>query len=254
MSPRLAFTLQAAYEAGRSTLAHFHVGVTYQSKQDASPVTVADLHAEQLIRRAIEAQYPREAMVGEEGGGDHAVADRWIIDPIDGTKSFVAGVPLYGTLLSYEVDYKPVVAAVYFPALDEMVYAELGSGTFWNGRPVRVSSRPAVEGSILCSGGHKSHVTYGRADGLNRAAATALATRTWSDAYGHALVATGRADAMMDPVVARWDISAPRLIVEEAGGKCTRYDGGDPFVLAHQEYELVSSNGLIHEELLGFFR
>ena len=254
MSPRLAFTVQTAYMAGRSTLAHFNNGVVYEAKADATPVTIADRQAERLIREAIERQYPGEATLGEEEGGDASIPDRWVVDPIDGTKSFISGVPLYATLLSYEVDGMPIVAAVYFPALDEMVYAERGRGTMWNGRVAHVSTRPQISGSVICCGGHKSQSKYGRSDGLNDVAVRALATRTWSDAYGHALVATGRAEAMLDPVVARWDISAPRLIVEEAGGRCSTYAGGDPFELAHAEYELVSTNGLVHDELLGYFR
>lgn len=256
MDARLAFTLETAYRAGRSTLAHFQTGVAYESKSDASPVTVADRQAERLIREAITTAYPHDAILGEEEGGSADVPDRWVVDPIDGTKSFISGVPLYATLLSYEIDFQPIVAAVYFPALDEMVYAERGGGTFWNGRRARVSPRSQIDGSVICCGGHKSSSKFGRSAAFDQVAQRALATRTWSDAYGHALVATGRADAMMDPVVARWDISAPRLIVEEAGGRCSTYSGADAFISAHTtgEFELVSTNGLIHDDLLSFFR
>lgn len=256
MSPRLAFAVDAAFRGGRSTLAHFQTGAAVERKADASPVTIADKNAERLIREAIIAAFPGELILGEEEGGDVNAPEQWIIDPIDGTKSFVAGVPLYATLLSYEVDGRPIVGVCYFPALDEMLFAELGSGTVWNGRPARVSKRETLNGSILCAAGHKSQAKFGRSEGLNRAAERALATRTWCDAYGHALVATGRAEAMLDPVVARYDISAMRIIVEEAGGKCSAYDGGDPFRPRHPngDYEFVTSNGLVHDELLDCFR
>ena len=256
MSPRLQFAIETARRAGLSTLSHFQTGITVESKADASPVTVADKNAERLIREAILSAYPDEAILGEEEGGNPDLLDRWVVDPIDGTKSFVAGVPLYATLLSYEVGGLPILGVCYFPALNEMIYAETGVGTFWNGRRVQVSVTAELTGAIVCAGGHKSHLKYGREAGLNRIAEKALATRTWSDAYGHALVATGRVAAMMDPVVARWDISAMRVIVEEAGGRCTAYDGGDPFTPRHAngEFEFVTSNGLVHEELLDCFR
>ena len=141
MSPRLAFAIDAAYRAGRGTLAHFQTGTAVEIKSDATPVTVADKAAERQIREDIARSFPRDEILGEEEGGDATVADRWVIDPIDGTKSFVAGVPLYGTLLSYEVDRKPVLGVCYLPGLDELLWAETGSGAFMNGRPIRVSQR-----------------------------------------------------------------------------------------------------------------
>ena len=227
-----------------------------ESKADQSPVTIADRGAERLIRETIEAKYPSEAILGDEEGGEHSTSDRWVIDPIDGPKSFVAGVPLYATLLSYEVDFKPVVAVCYFPALDELLYAEVGSGAFWNGRVCNVSTRPTLDGSIICVAGHKSQSKYNRTAGVERLADRALATRTWCDAYGHSLVATGRVDAMLDPISARWDISAMHLIINEAGGRTSNYAGESPLNSVHAsgDYELVSSNGLLHEEILSCFR
>lgn len=255
MSPRLAFALDAAYRAGRFTLSHFQAGVAVDLKSDNTPVTVADRGAERMIREAIAREYPSEVILGEEEGGDRSAPDRWIIDPIDGTKSFVSGVPLYSTLLSYEVDGQPIIGVCYFPALDEMLYAEVGGGSFFNGRPCHVSTRQTLRNSIITSAGHKGMSTYGRMAGIVEISQEAMATRTWCDAYGHSLVATGRADAMLDPVVTRWDISAVTLIVREAGGTCTDFGGRDALIPAHADgnHELVSSNGLIHQELLSHF-
>lgn len=247
MSPRLAFAIDAAVRAGRSTLAHFQAGVPIELKEDASPVTVADRNAERIIRDAIALAYPSDAIFGEEEGGSNA-PDRWVVDPIDGTKSFISGVPLYATLLSYEEAGEPVVAVCYLPALDELLYAEKGSGAFVNGRPARVSTRKEVRGSVLCCGGHRSLINAGRMDGFLNLVPQALATRTWSDAYGHALVATGRVDAMIDPVVAHYDISAMALIIREAGGRFTDFRGNDGLAK-----EAVSSNGLLHDEVLAAF-
>ncbi|AIE84424.1 inositol monophosphatase family protein [Fimbriimonas ginsengisoli] len=254
MSPRLAFAVEAAYRAGRSTLAHFQAGVGVDLKADLSPVTVADRNAERMIRQAIAAVYPHDAILGEEEGGASDALDRWVIDPIDGTKSFVSGVPLYATLLSYEQDGQPILGVCYFPALGEMLYAERGQGCTLNGRPCRVSAKSDLPESVLACGGPKSMIKYGRWDGFATLSGQTLATRTWSDAYGHALVASGRIEAMVDPIVTRWDLSAIKILIEEAGGKFTDFRGGDPFTsAAANDLEAVSSNGVLHEEILRAF-
>jgi histidinol phosphatase-like enzyme (inositol monophosphatase family) len=246
MSPRLAFAVETAYVAGRSTLAHFGT-VGFELKADQSPVTVADRQAEAIIRERIARSYPGEAILGEEQGGS-SNADRWIIDPIDGTKSFVCGVPLYATLLSYEQDAQPVVGVAYFPALDLMVCAERGRGSQANGRSIHVSQTTDLARTTLCCGGHQSMASHGRAEGFMSLAAKVMATRTWGDAYGHCLVAMGQVEAMIDPVVSIWDLSAVGLIVEEAGGKFTDFLGN-----SRPTHEAISSNGLLHDLLMRAF-
>lgn len=244
MPDRLAFAMQTAYEAGRTTLAWFNVPTQIERKGNDSPVTVADREAERYIRRQLAAHYPGEAVYGEEEGGV-ASEDRWVIDPIDGTKSFIAGVPLFATLLSYEQDGKTLVAAAYFPALEEMVAAERGLGTTWNGRVARVSQVSDFRNATICCAGHKSIAQFGYSEALNKLAADCLATRTWSDAYGHLLVATGRVEAMIDPILEPYDISAMRLIVTEAGGRCTTLAGAEK-----PTTEALSTNGILHDALL----
>jgi histidinol phosphatase-like enzyme (inositol monophosphatase family) len=253
MTPRLEFAIQAVRAAGDSTLAHFRNRVGWELKGDSSPVTVADQEAEQLLRDALAKEFPGEAILGEEQGLTGEGTTRWIIDPIDGTKSFVSGVPLYATLLAYEVDGVPELGVCYFPALGEILYAERGAGAFFNGEPCKVSERGSVAGSILACGGPLSMIKHNRWNGFAKLSETTLSSRTWSDAYGHALVATGRVDAMLDPVVSRWDLSAIRVIIEEAGGKFSDFSGGDPFERGDFGLEAVSSNGLIHSEVLGHF-
>ncbi|RYG85972.1 hypothetical protein EON77_04610, partial [bacterium] len=228
MSPRLAFAVETAFRAGRSTLAHFQTGTSVETKSDDTPVTIADKNAERMIRDAIAAQYPTEHILGEEEGGDRSRPDRWVIDPIDGTKAFIAGVPLYSTLLSYEVDFEPVVGICYFPGLDEMFYAEQGGGAFFNGRPCRVSQKSTMKGGVLSFCGPKRLRDQGLLDGALTLADRAADNRTWNDAYGHALVASGRIEAMLDPAVSLWDVSALTLIVAEAGGKVSSRTGGSP--------------------------
>jgi histidinol-phosphatase len=250
MSPRLKFAIEAVRQAGDSTLDIFRNGAEFDLKQDSSPVTLADTHAEQLLRASITQQFPNEAILGEEQGATGQGNNRWIIDPIDGTKSFIAGVPLYATLLSFEENGEPILGVCYFPALKEMLYAERGSGTFFNGKSVHVSQRSAISGSILACGGPKSMVQHGRWEAFDRMSAIALTTRTWSDAYGHALVATGRADAMIDPIVSRWDVSPMKIIVEEAGGRFTDFRGQEAFLKGDFDLEAISSNGVIHKRIL----
>jgi len=244
MSPLLAFAVDTAFRAGRATLPYFQTGVGRELKADRSPVTVADRTAERIIREAIAAAYPDHGIYGEEEGETGPTDRRWVIDPIDGTKSFIAGVPLYATLLSFEVDGQVLVGVSAFPALNEMVYAERGCGAFWDGRVARVSVTPSLEGSTVACGGHKSLLQYGRWEGMARIAARAMTTRTWGDAYGHCLVATGRADAMIDPIVAPYDISAIELIVREAGGTFTNFAGK-----SGRFAEAISTNGHVLDEV-----
>lgn len=247
MSPRLAFGLEAVHRAGRLTLSHFQTGIGIETKADGSPVTLADKGAERLIRDMIAEAFPGEDILGEEEGG--AIGGTgWVIDPIDGTKSFVCGVPLYATLLSYEVEGNPIVGVCGFPALGEVVFAESGAGAYWNGRACRVSKTDQLEQATISSGSQFSMNKYGRSEGHWKLIQRSKIARTWSDAYGHALVATGRADAMIDPIVAPWDISAMRIIVSEAGGRCTDFAGGRP------ADEMISSNGRLHDAILEAFR
>lgn len=249
MSPRLAFALDAVYRAGRATLPYFQTGTPVELKSDATPVTIADRTAERMIREAIANAYPGEAILGEEEGGAFDAADRWVLDPIDGTKSFVTGVPLYATLLSYEVDQIPVVGACYFPALDEMLYAETGAGAFFNGRPCRVSNRTDLDQVTVCVAGHRGLDRAGLTEGFVRIARQVMATRSWCDAYGHALVATGRVEAMVEPAISRWDVSPIALIVEEAGGRYTSLSG-----VPGIHDDALSSNGLLHDWILRTLR
>lgn len=249
MSPELSFAIETATEAGKLTLQYFQTGHGFDLKADNSPVTEADRAAERLIRERIEKAFPNHGILGEEEGESGSKVERWVIDPIDGTKSFVAGVPLFGTLLSLERDGQPVVGVVYFPALNEIVYAERGSGAQWNDKPCRVSNVDQLSAAKICCGGHSGMAKSGRSEAINQLAMNVLATRTWCDAYGHMLVATGRVEAMLDPLVKWYDVSAVKIIMEEAGGTFCNFDGGTTFV-----GEAVSTNGVLTQPILEFFR
>jgi myo-inositol-1(or 4)-monophosphatase len=242
----LDFAVDAAWQAGRQTLAHYQTGVTVQRKVDRSVVTVADRQAEQLLRERIATRFPEHAIVGEEfGESDRQSSHRWVIDPIDGTNTFVRGVPFYGVLVALEIEGTPAVGVTYFPALDEMIAAAQGLGCYWNGRRAHVSTVTTLaEACVTYTDSHGLRARLGsRWDEVQQA--TAL-QRGWGDCYGHCLVATGRADIMLDPRMNPWDCAALIPILQEAGGRFTDWtgsvtiDGGDA----------VSTNGALHEELL----
>ncbi len=222
----LDFSVLAAREAGDITLRYFRRKSETRLKGKDNFVTQADLEAEEFLRRSILERFPEDAIVGEEGGeSPGSTGRRWIIDPIDGTYSFVHGVPFYGVLLGCEVDGDPAVGVVNIPALGEITYAARGLGCFWNGEPARVSRTARLEDALLLSTDFGSCARYGfgaPAEELQRRAAM---RRTWGDCYGYVLVATGRADVMLDPAMNVWDCAALLPVLEEAGGTFTDWAG-----------------------------
>ena len=218
LRPFLEFATQTAYEAGRLTLGYFGTEAARpEFKADDTPVTVADREAEKLMRDRIGARYPEHAVLGEEFGETEGSDHRWVLDPIDGTKSFVRGVPLYGVLIGLEIRDVCEVGAAYFPAIEEMVCAATGEGCFLNGRRTKVSTRRLARG-IACFTDAASFGEHGRSAAWDSLLSAAGSARGWSDAYGHALVATGRAELMLDPVVSPWDCGPFPPILREAGG------------------------------------
>ncbi len=225
----LEFAVDVAWRAGRVTLAHFQTGITAETKPDLSPVTAADRAAEALCRELIEARFPRDGILGEELGEVRAGAKRrWIIDPIDGTRSFIHGVPLYCVLVALEEAGEPVLGVIHLPALGETVYAARGEGCWWDGRRAIVSQVDRLEdATVLTSEGRfPDDDSFGA---WRRLAARAANARTWGDGYGYALVATGRAEAMLDPVMSIWDMAPLRPIIEEAGGVFSDWQGEAAF-------------------------
>lgn len=232
----LDFTIEMAWDAGQLTLGYFQTGLRPDFKADESPVTVADREAEQLIRRRIKKRFPSHTIVGEEFGGldnKEAYTHRWIIDPIDGTRSFVRGVPLYGILIGLEIEGKSEVGVAYFPALHEMVAAATGEGCWWNGRRARVSPVERLKDALVTHYDAASFDRYGRSQAWERLKKLTGYRAGWCDAYGYALVATGRVDVMLDPIMHPWDGGPFPPILTEAGG----YFGdwrGNPTIYANE--------------------
>jgi histidinol-phosphatase len=208
---------EAAYVGGRRTLAYFNAGVGVESKADATPVTIADREAEVVIRELIAKHFPDHAILGEEHGRSAGNPDyTWIVDPIDGTKSFIHGVPLYGTVVGCVVKGEPRVGAVYLPPLGDMMAAAEGLGATWNGRRARVSEVTNLGEATLLAGSITRAIR--RSDAYERLADQVKLNRGWGDVFGYMLVATGRAEIMLDPTISIWDIAGVAPIVREAGG------------------------------------
>ena len=234
-----------AREAGDATLDWFCTDdLEVSHKSDGSPVTVADRAAERLLRDRIQSRFPDDAIVGEEEADHHGTSGRtWVIDPIDGTKAFTHGVPLYSTLLAVIDGHGPAVGVIHLPGLDETVWAGRGHGCQHGDRPCRVNDRDGLDGAYLMTSGLDD---YWPEPMLQAVLASPAILRTWGDGYGYALVATGRAEAMVDPLANAWDVAPMAVIIAEAGGRFTDLAG----VARHDGGSGLASNGVIHDPLL----
>jgi histidinol phosphatase-like enzyme (inositol monophosphatase family) len=257
----LEFAVEAAQLAGRFTLGYFNAGTPHEMKQDRTPVTAADRGAEERLRARIRKYFPSHGILGEEfgeqaatepirdprGGDDARVGPaRWILDPIDGTYSFISGVPLYAVLVGLEWNGEMLLGVIDLPALGETVYAAHGLGCWWNGRRARVSEVAELSEARLLNCGTKALARSGREAGFQRLRDACYADRAWCDAYAYALVATGRAEVVIDPVMSTWDTAALLPCITEAGGRFTDW-GGRP---THTAPEAVATNGALHAAVL----
>lgn len=248
----LEFALDAAWQAGRITLGYFQTGIGVERKADDSPVTLADKTTEQMLRELIQRYWPDYGIIGEEFGNLPTQNGlTWTIDPIDGTKSFICGVPMYANLISLTDGTRPLVGVAHFPALNETVYAMQGGGCFWNGRRTHVSATTELKNAVLLG----SEIALSKYEnGKDRAWTQLLGAtyihRTWGDAYGYALVATGRGDIMIDPWMAVWDCGPLQVILEEAGGTFTDWKG-TPTIYAG---EAIATNGHLFDAVMAITR
>jgi len=222
----LHFAVDVAREAGEITLKYFRREPETEKKADGSFVTIADREAEAYMRRRISERFPTDGILGEEEGEITGTSGRrWIIDPIDGTFSFVHGVPFYGVLIALEREGVLEVGVINIPAVDEMVYAAKGLGCFLNGRQVRVSSVSKLDEALLLCTDFRACDRHGFGPAAEKLQSSVKTCRTWGDCYGYVLVATGRAEVMIDAVMNLWDCAALMPIMEEAGGTFTDWQG-----------------------------
>jgi histidinol-phosphatase len=212
--------------AGDFAMSQYGRTLTVDVKHDGSPVTIADRGAEERARAWIEKRFPEDGILGEEFGDVRPDAQRrWILDPIDGTKSFIRRVPLWGTLIAVTEGETVLAGCAYFPAVAETVAAATGEGCFWNGVRCSVSSTATIAESTIVITDDRFEGRPERGTAWRHLASRASVSRTWGDCYGYLLLATGRADVMVDDVVAPWDSAALYPIVTEAGGSFTDWSG-----------------------------
>jgi histidinol phosphatase-like enzyme (inositol monophosphatase family) len=224
----LAPVLELARLVGEVALSHYRSTLVVESKSDGSPVTVADRAAERAAREWIARLFPDDGVLGEEFGETSPGARRrWIIDPIDGTKSFVHGAPLWGSLVALCEGERVLAGAASFPAVGEIIGAAPGAGAWWNGARCAVSSVDALGRATVLTTDERFRERLERRGGWERVSRSAAISRTCGDCFGYLLVATGRAEVMCDPVLSPWDAAAFYPIIREAGGVFTDWDGGD---------------------------
>lgn len=257
LKTRLDFAVAIAREAGAITLEYFRKeGLAVERKGDDSPVTAADRGAEEHLRARIAEAYPDDAILGEEFGEIEGTSGyRWVLDPIDGTKSFIHGVPLYGTLVAVEHGGQGVVGVILIPALEECVYAAKGHGAWYTRGsaapvPARVSHCSRLAEGLFLTSEVICFDEVGRQEAYARLQSAARLTRTWGDCYGYLLVATGRAEVMSDPYLNLWDAAALQPIIEEAGGTFTDWQGRPTI----QSGDAVATNGAVLDEVLAITR
>jgi histidinol-phosphatase len=233
--------------ADRITMGHFRQEQAVRHKPDGSPVTNADMEVERTLRDRIAGAYPRHGILGEEldlrpGDGE----SRWIIDPIDSTANFVRGVPVFATLLAFEHAGEVQVGVISAPALGQRWHAVRGGGAFSGSRRLRVSTIDRLDAAQVFYASRTAFVQVGREAGFDAVIASCWRDRGFGDFWGYALVAEGTGEAMLEPELFAWDLAAPLVVIEEAGGRLTDFRGRRTF----EGGNAVASNGLLHDEIL----
>ena len=246
LEEELAFARQVADEADRIALSFFGSDPAVRLKPDRTPVTEADERIEAMVRARLAQRFPQDAILGEEEGSLGTGDRRWVLDPIDGTKNFVDGVQVWATLLALEEDGVPVLGIVSAPALGERYEAVRGEGARMNGARIHVSQADRISRAFVCFASVDAWLDDPHGEPLLEIVREARRNRGFGDFWGHVLVARGAADVMFEPSLATWDYAACRVVVEEGGGRMTRFDGS---ALQHRD-SVLSTNGRLHEEIV----
>ena len=255
----LKIALKTAELAEENILKFYQNDVGVEWKADKTPVTIADKGTEELARKFWAKETPGFGVIGEEFGIESPDAEyQWVIDPIDGTKSFIHGVPLFGTLIGLWHKNVPVASVIRLPAMKSAVWAVNGGGAFLDGREVRASKVSQLSDALVLSGTVNTMEDKGFGEGFTKLRRSARLHRGWGDCYGYYLVAAGRAEIMVDPVVSMWDIAPFPLLMKEAGGKFSTIDGktelfdvnGKPTAPIYEGFTSIATNGLLHDVAL----
>ena len=255
----LKIALKTAELAEENILKYYQNDVGVEWKADKTPVTIADKGTEELAREFWAKETPGFGVIGEEFGIESPDAEyQWVIDPIDGTKSFIHGVPLFGTLIALYHKNEPIASVIRLPAMKSAVWAVNGGGAFLDGREVRTSKVSQLSDALVLSGTVNTMEDKGFGEGFTKLRRSARLHRGWGDCYGYYLVAAGRAEIMVDPVVSLWDIAPFPLLMKEAGGKFSTIDGktelfdanGKPTAPIYEGFTSIATNGLLHDVAL----
>ena len=255
----LKIALKTAELAEENILKFYQNDVGVEWKSDKTPVTIADKGTEELARKFWAKETPGFGVIGEEFGIESPDAEyQWVIDPIDGTKSFIHGVPLFGTLIGLWHKNIPIASVIRLPAMKSAVWAVNGGGAFLDGREVHASGVSQLSDALVLSGTVNTMEDKGFGEGFTKLRRGARLHRGWGDCYGYYLVAAGRAEIMVDPVVSLWDIAPFPLLMKEAGGKFSTIDGktelfdvnGKPTASIYEGFTSVATNGLLHNVAL----
>lgn len=247
LEPYRIFLIELAQRSGDFIRPYFgNRDLAIETKADASPVTVADRGAEELMRTLIAKHFPQHGIIGEEFGNDRADADWvWVLDPIDGTKSFMSACPLFGTLIALLHRGQPVLGAIHQPILRQLILGD-GRTTLLNGRPMRVRATDKLSDATVLTSDVLNLGKYQNGAACDRLVAQAKLYRTWGDCYGYLLLASGWADVMLDPIMNPWDIAALVPVVTGAGGVITDWRGNN----AMKGDSIVAATPGLHAQVL----
>ena len=245
----LAAALDAAHAAAEVVRHYYQSNLAVTLKADKSPVTVADVETEKVIRSVVAAKFPDHGFYGEETGSSGLDAEYlWIVDPIDGTKAFVREYPMFSTQIALMHRGRLIVGVSSAPAYGELAYGEIGAGAWLNDRPVRVSGIDAIEAAALSTGNLKTLATGPRWPAFGRLVGRLGRIRGYGDFLQYHLLASGRIDAVVESDVNSLDVGACAVIVEAAGGRFTDLDGRP---LSLESTSVLATNGRLHERVLG---
>jgi histidinol-phosphatase len=246
MHPALGAAVEAARAAGEIALGYYRGGFEVSIKADHTPVTQADREAERAIKAILGRAFPEWGFLGEEFGEEGAQETRWIIDPIDGTRNFVRGIPVWAVLIALEERGEVTTGAVLNPVSGDLFTARKGEGAFANGRPIQVSSRARMDEALVLHSSLRLLRGEGWWDGFLRLVDASSSTRGFGDYYGYGLVAEGKAEVYVEVDLKPWDIAPVKILVEEAGGRLTDFSGRPTIY----DGRVVATNGRLHDQAL----
>ncbi len=242
----LGVAVEAARAAGEVALRYFHGGFDVVLKPDATPVTQADREAEQVIREIIGRAFPDHGILGEEFGAEGSLEVRWIVDPIDGTRNFVRGIPLWAVLIGFEEQGTVTAGVILNPVTGELATARKGGGAFVNGTAIRVSREASLKDAFFVHAGLGLVRQTRYWEGFVRLIDVTSRQRGFGDYYGYLLVSEGKAEIYAELDLKPWDLAAVKLLVEEAGGRFTDFEGRDTIYTG----TALATNGVLHDTVL----